>query len=52
MHFLDLDSLAYRSPCKDLIRISVGLEHIQDIIEDFDQALNASQLIRSGKSRL
>jgi len=24
----------------DLIRVSVGLEHIDDIIEDFDQALN------------
>ena len=26
----------------DLIRVSVGLEHIDDIIEDFDVALNAS----------
>jgi O-acetylhomoserine (thiol)-lyase len=26
----------------DLIRVSVGLEHIDDIIEDFDIALNAS----------
>lgn len=24
----------------DLIRVSVGIEHIEDIIEDFDQALN------------
>jgi O-acetylhomoserine (thiol)-lyase len=25
----------------DMVRVSVGLEHIEDIIEDFDQALNA-----------
>ena len=24
----------------DLIRVSVGIEHIDDIMEDFDQALN------------
>jgi O-acetylhomoserine (thiol)-lyase len=24
----------------EMIRVSVGLEHIDDIIEDFDQALN------------
>jgi O-acetylhomoserine/O-acetylserine sulfhydrylase len=27
---------------KDLIRVSVGIEHIDDIIEDFQQALSAS----------
>lgn len=27
----------------DYIRVSVGTEHIDDIIEDFDQALKASQ---------
>ena len=26
----------------DLIRVSVGIEHIDDIIEDFEQALAAS----------
>ena len=28
---------------EDYIRVSVGTEHIDDIIDDFDQALNASQ---------
>jgi O-acetylhomoserine (thiol)-lyase len=28
----------------DMIRISVGIEHIDDIIEDVDQALRNSQL--------
>jgi O-acetylhomoserine/O-acetylserine sulfhydrylase len=27
---------------EDLVRVSVGIEHIDDIIADFDQALNAS----------
>ena len=27
----------------DLIRISVGIEHIDDIIHDFEQSFNASQ---------
>lgn len=27
---------------EDLIRISVGLEHIDDIIHDFEQSFNAS----------
>ena len=26
----------------DLIRVSVGIEHIDDIIEDFDEAINAA----------
>jgi O-acetylhomoserine (thiol)-lyase len=29
----------------DMIRVSVGLEHIDDIIEDFDQALNKAARI-------
>ena len=28
---------------KSLIRLSVGLEHVQDIIEDLDQALNVTK---------
>ncbi|MHC4855980.1 MAG: PLP-dependent transferase, partial [Planctomycetota bacterium] len=28
----------------DYVRVSVGTEHIDDIIEDFDQALKASQV--------
>ena len=28
---------------EDMVRISVGIEHIEDIIEDIDQALKASQ---------
>jgi O-acetylhomoserine/O-acetylserine sulfhydrylase-like pyridoxal-dependent enzyme len=26
----------------DLVRVSVGIEHIDDIIEDFDQALRSA----------
>jgi len=33
---------------EDLIRISVGLEHIDDIISDFDQSLKASAASTSG----
>ena len=29
---------------QDYVRVSVGTEHIDDIIEDFDQALKASQV--------
>jgi O-acetylhomoserine (thiol)-lyase len=28
----------------EMIRISVGIEHVDDIIADFDQALNATRL--------
>jgi O-acetylhomoserine (thiol)-lyase len=28
----------------DFIRVSVGTEHIDDILDDFDQALKASQI--------
>ena len=37
---------SFRAPCSgvtpDLIRVSVGIEHIDDIIADFTQALEAS----------
>ena len=33
---------------EDLIRISVGLEHIDDILHDFDQSFKASDAAKSG----
>ena len=33
---------------EDLIRISVGLEHIDDIIRDFEQSFKASSASKSG----
>lgn len=33
---------------EDLIRISVGLEHIDDIIQDFDQSFKASDAATTG----
>lgn len=33
---------------EDLIRISVGLEHIDDIIHDFEQSFKASDASKSG----
>lgn len=33
---------------EDLIRISVGLEHIDDIIRDFEQSFKASSASQSG----
>ena len=30
---------------KDLVRLSVGIEHIDDIIEDIDRALNIASAI-------
>lgn len=33
---------------EDLIRISVGIEHIDDIIHDFEQSFNASKATQSG----
>jgi O-acetylhomoserine (thiol)-lyase len=27
----------------EMIRLSIGIEHIDDIIEDLDQALNAAE---------
>lgn len=40
---LNEDELASAGVSKDLIRISVGIEHIDDIIEDIEQALQKSQ---------
>ncbi|MFZ1872324.1 MAG: aminotransferase class I/II-fold pyridoxal phosphate-dependent enzyme [Chania sp.] len=40
---LNPDELARASVSEDLIRISVGIENIEDIIEDVSQALEASQ---------
>lgn len=31
----------------DLVRVSVGIEHIDDIITDFEQALNARELVEA-----
>jgi O-acetylhomoserine (thiol)-lyase len=31
-----------------MIRLSIGIEHIDDIIEDLDQALGASMTIERG----
>ena len=33
---------------EDLIRISVGLEHIDDIIHDFEQSFKASDVAKTG----
>lgn len=33
---------------KDLIRVSVGIEHIDDIIADFEQAFTASAASSKG----
>ena len=35
---------------RDLIRVSVGIEHIDDIIEDFIQAFKKSAAVSPGKS--
>ena len=35
----------------ETIRLSIGIEHIDDIIEDLDQALAASQVVASGNDR-
>lgn len=36
---------------EDLIRISVGLEHIDDIIHDFEQSFAASSAAGSGEGK-
>jgi len=38
---LSADELATAGVSEDLVRISVGIEHIDDIIADIDQALDA-----------
>ncbi|MEX2298568.1 MAG: PLP-dependent transferase, partial [Dongiaceae bacterium] len=40
---MDPDSLKVAGLSEDLIRLSVGLEHIDDILDDLGQALRASQ---------
>ena len=41
---LDAEELASAGVSEDMIRISVGIEHIDDILADIDQALAASQV--------
>ena len=40
---LNPDELASAGVSEEMVRISVGIEHIEDIISDVDQALIASQ---------
>jgi len=40
---LNAKQLALAGVGEDMIRISVGIEHIDDIIEDVEQALQASK---------
>jgi O-acetylhomoserine (thiol)-lyase len=40
---LNPEELATAGVSEEMVRISVGIEHIDDIIADIDQALNASQ---------
>lgn len=40
---LDPDELAQAGVSEDLVRLSIGIEHIDDIIADLDQALAASR---------
>ncbi len=40
---LDADALKVAGLSEDLIRLSIGLEHIDDIVDDLAQALRASQ---------
>lgn len=40
---LDPDELARAGVSEDLVRLSIGIEHIDDIIADLDQALAASR---------
>jgi O-acetylhomoserine (thiol)-lyase len=42
---MDADSLKVAGLSEDLIRLSVGLEHIDDILDDLGQALRASQKV-------
>ncbi|MGV3070458.1 PLP-dependent transferase, partial [Proteus mirabilis] len=39
---LNDDELERAGVSRDLIRLSIGIEHIDDIIADLEQALNAS----------
>ena len=40
---LSKDELKAAGVPEDLVRLSIGLENIDDIIDDLDQALKASQ---------
>ena len=40
---LNPDELESAGVTEDMVRISVGIEHIEDIIADIDQALKKSQ---------
>lgn len=40
---LNLEELKSAGVSEDMVRISVGIEHIEDIIADIDQALKVSQ---------
>ncbi|MBT4986172.1 MAG: O-acetylhomoserine/O-acetylserine sulfhydrylase, partial [Proteobacteria bacterium] len=40
---LSPEELATSGVSEDLIRLSIGIEHIDDIIEDIDQALEATK---------
>ncbi|MEM0912821.1 MAG: PLP-dependent transferase, partial [Pseudomonadota bacterium] len=40
---LNPEELASAGVSEEMVRISVGIEHIDDIIADIDQALAASQ---------
>ncbi|MFD2444519.1 O-acetylhomoserine aminocarboxypropyltransferase/cysteine synthase family protein [Bacillus sp. CGMCC 1.16607] len=44
---LDQDGLIAAGVSEDLIRLSVGIEHIEDLIEDLEQAIEISTGIRS-----
>lgn len=37
------DELASSGVTEDLVRLSIGIEHVEDIIADIDQALNAAK---------
>jgi O-acetylhomoserine (thiol)-lyase len=39
---LDEEELARAGVSPDLVRLSVGIEHIDDILEDIDRALKAA----------
>ncbi|MCH2223021.1 MAG: PLP-dependent transferase, partial [Dechloromonas sp.] len=39
---LSPEELAKAGVSEDMIRLSVGIEHIDDLIADLDQALNAA----------
>ena len=40
---MNAEEQAHAGVTPDLIRVSIGIEHVDDIIADIDQALNASE---------